>query len=102
MAIVELTNENFDQEVLGADLPVLVDFWAIWCGPCKMYGPIVEAFAEENEGRVKVCKVNVDEQGELARRFGVMSIPTSIFFRNGEIETQMVGVQPKDQLEALL
>ena len=102
MAILELTNNNFEQEVLQSDLPVLVDFWATWCGPCKMFGPIVEEFAEENEGKVKVGKVNVDEQPELARKYGIMSIPTAIFFKNGEIDEQMVGVQTLDTLEELL
>lgn len=102
MAILELTNDNFEAEVLQSDLPVLVDFWAVWCGPCKMFGPIVEEFAEENEGKVKVGKVNVDEQPELARKYGIMSIPTAIFFKNGEIDEQMVGVQSKETLEDLL
>ena len=102
MAILELTNNNFEQEVLQSDLPVLVDFWATWCGPCKMFGPIVEEFAEENEGKVKVGKVNVDEQPELARKYGIMSIPTAIFFKGGEIDEQMVGLQSKETLEDLL
>ena len=102
MAILELTNNNFEQEVLQSDLPVLVDFWATWCGPCKMFGPIVEEFAEENEGKVKVGKVNVDEQPELARKYGIMSIPTAIFFKGGEIDEQLVGLQSKEALEDLL
>ena len=102
MAILELTNANFEQEVLQSELPVLVDFWATWCGPCKMFGPIVEEFAQDNEGKVKVGKVNVDEEPELARKYGIMSIPTAIFFKNGEIDEQMVGVQTLDTLEDLL
>ncbi len=102
MAILELTNANFEQEVLQSELPVLVDFWATWCGPCKMFGPIVEEFAQDNEGKVKVGKVNVDEEPELARKYGIMSIPTAIFFKNGEIDEQMVGVQTLDTLEELL
>ena len=102
MAILELTNANFEQEVLQSELPVLVDFWATWCGPCKMFGPIVEEFAQDNEGKVKVGKVNVDDEPELARKYGIMSIPTAIFFKNGEIDEQMVGVQTLDTLEELL
>ena len=102
MAILELTNANFEQEVLQSELPVLVDFWATWCGPCKMFGPIVEEFAQDNEGKVKVGKVNVDEQPELARKYGIMSIPTAIFFKGGEIDEQMVGLQSKETLEDLL
>jgi thioredoxin 1 len=102
MAVLTLTKENFDAEALKSDIPVLVDFWAEWCGPCRMFSPIVDEFAEENEGRVKVGKVNVDEQPDLAGRYGVMSIPTAILFKNGEIADTLVGVQPKTALEELI
>ena len=102
MEILTLTKDNFDKEVLGSDLPVLVDFWASWCGPCRMFSPIVDEFAEENEGKVKVGKVNVDDEQELAARYGVMSIPTAILFRGGEAAATLVGVQPKETLEELL
>lgn len=102
MEILTLTADNFEEEVIGAELPVLVDFWASWCGPCRMFSPIVDEFAEENEGKVKVGKVNIDDEPELANRFGVMSIPTAILFRGGEIEETLVGVRPKEELEALL
>ena len=102
MAVLTVTKENFDAEALKSDIPVLVDFWAEWCGPCRMFSPIVDEFAEENEGRVKVGKVNVDEQPDLAGRYGVMSIPTAILFKNGEIADTLVGVQPKTALEELI
>ena len=102
MEILTVTKDNFEQEVLGSDLPVLVDFWASWCGPCRMFSPIVDEFAEENEGKVKVGKINVDEEQELAARYGVMSIPTAILFKGGEAAATLVGVQPKEALEELL
>lgn len=102
MSVQNITNENFDEIVLRSDKPVLVDFWAEWCGPCRMFSPIVDEFAEENEGKVKVGKVNVDEQPDLAGRYGVMSIPTAILFKNGEIASTLVGVQPKTALEELI
>ena len=102
MAVKTFTQENFDKEVLGAQGPVLVDFWASWCGPCKMFSPIVDAFAEAHEGDVTVGKVNIDEEPDLAARYGVMSIPTAILFKGGEAVNTLVGLQPKENLEALL
>ena len=90
MAVVKLTGANFEQEVMQADQPVLVDFYADWCGPCKMMGPVVEEIAGEEAG-VKVCKINIDEEMGLAQRFGVMSIPTFIAFKNGEIAGNRSG-----------
>lgn len=101
MSVLTITNENFQQEVLNSDKPVLVDFWASWCGPCKMLSPIVDEIAGERED-IKVCKVNVDEQPELAARFQIMSIPTLIVFKNGEMVNQTAGVRPKNQILQLL
>lgn len=102
MEILTLTKDNFEQEVLNSTEPVLVDFWASWCGPCRMFSPIVDEFAQENEGKVKVGKVNVDDEQELAARYQVMSIPTAILFRGGKVEATLVGLQPKERLEELL
>lgn len=101
MSEVIITKDNFEAEVLQSDIPVLVDFWASWCGPCKMLSPIIAQIAEEQAGKVKVGKVNVDEQPELAAQFRIMSIPTLLVFKNGEVVNQSLGVQPKEQVEAL-
>jgi len=97
MSVVELNISNFDNEVLNADKPVLVDFWASWCGPCRMVSPIVDEIANENTD-IKVCKVNVDDNQELAEKYNVMSIPTLIVFKEGKIVNQMVGAKPKNQI----
>ena len=94
MAVITITKENFAQEVLQSEKPVLLDFWASWCGPCRMLSPIVDEVAEERSD-VKVGKVNVDEQPELAGEFGVMSIPTLLVFRSGKLVNQAVGARPK-------
>lgn len=101
MAVVTITLENFENEVIKSDKPVLVDFWAPWCGPCRMLSPVVDEIAEENSN-IKVGKVNVDEQEELAMRFGIMSIPTLIVFKNGEVVKKTMGVQPKAAILGLL
>ncbi len=101
MSVQTITMENFDKIVLQSDKPVLVDFWAEWCGPCRMVSPIVDEIAEEREDIV-VGKINVDEQGELAVRFGVMSIPTLLVFKGGEIARTAVGARPKADILALL
>ena len=102
MSEVILTNENFDTEVLQSDIPVLVDFWATWCGPCKMIGPIVAEIAQENVGKIKVGKVNVDEQQRLTIRFGISSIPTLLVFKGGELVNKAIGYMPKEELLELL
>lgn len=99
---ITVTMENFEQEVLKSELPVLVDFWAGWCGPCMMLAPVVEEISQEYEGKVKVCKINVDEQGELAQKFGIMSIPTVLVFKDGQVKKQSVGFVPKEKLTELL
>ncbi len=97
-----LTEENFEQEVLQSDILVLVDFWAEWCGPCKMLGPTIEELAAQYKGRVKVGKVNVDENQALAQKYGIQGIPTLILFSDGAIKEQKVGVQSKDALQGLI
>ena len=101
MSVTVITKENFEAEVLKSDKPVLVDFWAGWCGPCRMLSPTVEEIAAENSD-IKVGKVNVDEQPELARQFNVMSIPMLVVFKNGQAVNSSVGVQPKDVILSLL
>ncbi len=101
MSVVTVTKENFENAVLKSDIPVLVDFWASWCGPCRMLSPTVDEIAEENAGTLKVGKVNVDEQPELASMFGVVSIPTLILFKNGKAVSSSVGVQPKSHIEQM-
>ena len=101
MSVITVTKENFDAEVLGSDKPVLLDFWATWCGPCRMVGPIIDEIAAERSD-IKVGKVNVDEQHELAAKFGVMSIPTLLVFKDRRVVNQSVGARPKEQILAML
>ena len=101
MSVVHITNSNFEEEVLHSDKPVLVDFWASWCGPCRMVGPIIEEIAAERSD-IKVCKVNVDEEQSLSARFQIMSIPTLMVFKNGKIANQALGAMPKNQILSLL
>jgi thioredoxin 1 len=93
---IELTDDNFEQEVLKSDLPVLVDFWATWCGPCRMVGPIVDELAKEYTGKLKVGKLNVDSNGKTSIKYGIMSIPSLLFFKKGQVVDQMVGAAPKN------
>ena len=102
MAELTLTGQNFEQEVLLAKEPVLVDFWATWCGPCRMLAPVIEEIANEYAGKVKVGKVNVDDERELALEYGVSSIPTVMVFQNGEVKETSVGYRPKEEIEQIL
>ena len=99
---ITVNDENFDKEVLQSDIPVLVDFWAEWCGPCKLVGPTVEALATDYKGKLKVAKLDVDRSPEAAGRFGVRSIPTLIVFKDGKAQETAVGVRPKGQLAELI
>lgn len=101
MSAIQVNKDNFQEVVLNSDKPVLVDFWASWCGPCKMLAPIVDEIAQENP-QIKVCKVNVDEQPDLAARFQIMSIPTLIVFKDGQVVNQASGARPKNQILKLL
>ena len=102
MAEITVTKENFEAEVLKSELPVLLDFWAEWCGPCLMLAPIVAEIAEEYDGKLKVGKVNVDEEQELSDEFQVESIPMIVFMKNGKVTNVSVGYKPKEQITALL
>lgn len=94
--MITLKKDNFDGEVIKSEIPVLVDFWASWCGPCRMVSPIIDEIAEEYDGKIKVGKVNVDEEGELASEFAIVSIPTILILKNGKIVEKLVGVRSKD------
>lgn len=98
MAEITVTDQDFDSQVLQAKIPVLVDFWAVWCGPCKMQNPILEEVAKEMEGKAIIAKLNVDENPATAGKFGIMSIPTLLIFQAGKIVKQMIGVQSKESL----
>lgn len=102
MNIIELTNNNFEKEVLNSNVPVLVDFWASWCMPCKMMAPVVEEIANIKAAEIKVGKVNVDQEPELASKYGIMSIPTFLVFKNGKNVNMTVGVQDKEEILNLL
>lgn len=95
-----MTESNFEQEVINSDLPVMVDFWAPWCGPCKVVGPIIEQLAEDYQGKIKVGKLNVDENNNIAMRYNVMSIPTLKFYKGGQVVGELVGAAPRATIEA--
>ncbi len=101
-AIVELNDSSFDTEVINSDKPVLVDFWAPWCGPCKALGPVIDEISNDFVDKVKVGKVNVDENPEISMKFGIRSIPTLIVFKNGEVQDQIIGAVPKSEIEKAL
>ena len=96
--VLTLTEQNFDEEIKGSDVPVLVDFWAEWCGPCKMIAPILDDLVKDQAGKLRVAKLNIDEELELSRRFDVMSIPTLILFKDGEAQLRIIGAKGKGQL----
>ncbi|MDD4320839.1 MAG: thioredoxin [Acidaminococcaceae bacterium] len=102
MSVLKITKDNFEQEVMNSDKPVLLDFWASWCGPCRMVGPIVEQIADETADKVKVGKVNVDEEQELAQTFNVSSIPTLIVMKNGKVAQSVVGLRSKQAILDML
>jgi len=99
---IHFTDENFNEEVLASNIPVLVDFYADWCGPCKMLAPVIETLATEQEGKVKIGKLNVDDSPETAQKYGIMSIPTLLYIKNGEVVNKTVGVVSKTEIEQIL
>ncbi|NLY18381.1 MAG: thioredoxin [Clostridiaceae bacterium] len=101
-SVITITKENFDTEVIRSEIPVLVDFWAAWCGPCRMVAPVVDEIAKDYEGKVKVGKINVDEQNELAEKFRIVSIPTLMVFKNGQIAESVMGARSKESIAQML
>ncbi len=102
MAVLELNESNWQEEVLKSEVPVLVDFWAPWCGPCRVIAPIVEELAQEYEGKIKVGKLNTDENPNIAMQYGIRAIPTVMLFKNGEVVDTRIGVQPKEALKSMI
>ena len=101
MAEIKVTESNFEAEVLNSDVPVLIDFWASWCGPCRMLAPVIEEIAEEYEGKLKVCKVNVDEEMKLANAFNITSIPLVVLIKDGKVAGSRLGFRPKEDIIAM-
>ncbi len=101
MAVLKITADNFEEEVRNSKVPVLIDFWAEWCGPCQMQGPVVEEAAEEFSERIKIGKINVDEEGALAQKYGVMSIPTLILFKDGQVDKKAIGFHSIEELRKI-
>ncbi|MFG6384675.1 MAG: thioredoxin [Lachnospiraceae bacterium] len=102
MAVLKITADNFEEEVRNSKVPVLIDFWAEWCGPCQMQGPVVEEAAEEFSERIKIGKINVDEEGALAQKYGVMSIPTLILFKDGQVDKKAIGFHSIEELRKII
>ena len=102
MSVLSINRKNFDQEILASEVPVLIDFWAPWCGPCRMFSPVIDELAEDFAGKAKIVKVNIDEEPELAQAFGVMSIPTLVLVNSGEAVSSSVGLKPKYLVEEML
>lgn len=102
MSVTELNKDNFEKEVMEANVPVLIDFWASWCGPCRMMSPVIDQIAEEMGDKLKVCKVNVDENHELAEKYEIMTIPAFIVIKNGAESGRTIGVQPKEDILKLI
>ena len=100
--MLNITKSNFEKEVISSEIPVVLDFWATWCGPCKMLSPVLDELAAEYSDRARICKVNVDDEPELSARFGIANVPTLIFLKNGEILKKTVGYREKDELEGML
>lgn len=101
MSVITVTKENYEKEVVQSPVPVLIDFWASWCGPCRMLSPVIDEISDEVSDK-KICKVNVDEEPELAQKFGVMSIPTLVVLKGGEVVNKSLGVQPKSSVLSML
>ncbi|MDQ2087399.1 thioredoxin [Herbivorax sp. ANBcel31] len=100
--VITLTNENFDQEVVSSDSTVVVDFWAPWCGPCRAVGPVIDELANEYDGKAKIAKLNVDDAGDIAAKFKIMSIPTILIFKNSEVVEKLIGARSKSELSELI
>ena len=100
--VVEFTDQSFEQEVLKATTPVLVDFWAVWCGPCRMIAPTVEALANDYVGKAKIGKLNVDDHSSIPQRYGIRSIPTLLLFKDGQVAEQLVGAQSREAIEGII
>jgi len=97
--LLEVTDETFEKEIMNSDIPAMVDFWAAWCGPCRMVGPVVEELAKEYEGKIKFAKMDVDQNRQTPTKFGIRSIPTLIFFKGGEVARTIIGAQPKSNID---